>query len=270
MTHDVWLAIHPYLQPLATLRAVVQAAIFEVSIPGSPVAEWGSYTGDFQMGVPLLQSSWAAFDFETAGQMIVLLIERLASSSSPGTPADESRTLHAELCRNTDTARRALAWLLDQETFACSFPGLLRYLGWTALEVFLRPLRTAFDQWRDEERWLRGYCPLCGSLPAMAQLVGSDSGRRRLLSCGRCATRWRYQRMECPFCQRQNHQLSVLTIDGEGGLRIDHCESCNGYLKTYDGEGGEQVLLADWTSIHLDLIAQECGLKRLAISLYEL
>jgi FdhE protein len=103
----------------------------------------------------------------------------------------------------------------------------------------------------------------------MAQLVGKDPGRRRLLSCGCCGTRWWYKRTGCPFCNSQNnHQLSVLTIEGEPALRIDHCESCSGYLKTYDGEGQESVLLADWTSIHLDMIAQDRGLKRLATSLY--
>jgi hypothetical protein len=30
-----------------------------------------------------------------------------------------------------------------------------------------------------------------------------------------------------------------VTIEGEAGLRIDHCESCGGYLKTYDGQGNE-------------------------------
>jgi FdhE protein len=59
-------------------------------------------------------------------------------------------------------------------------------------------------------------------------------------------------------------------VEGEGGLRIDYCESCHGYLKTYDGEGGESVLLADWTSIHLDVVAIDRGLKRLAGSVYEI
>jgi FdhE protein len=42
------------------------------------------------------------------------------------------------------------------------------------------------------------------------------------------------------------------------------------YLKTYVGEGSEATLLADWTSIHLDLVARDHGLKRLVWSLYEL
>jgi FdhE protein len=108
-------------------------------------------------------------------------------------------------------------------------------------------------------------------MAAMAQLVGSDPGRQRFLSCGCCATRWRYQRTKCPFCESQDdHRISIVTVEGEGGLRIDYCESCRGYLKTYDAEGNEAVMLADWTSIHLDMIARERGLKRLAASLYEL
>ena len=134
---------------------------------------------------------------------------------------------------------------------------------------YLRPVVNAFDGWRDEDRWLRRYCPTCGSLPAMAQLVGADPGRKRLLSCGCCGTRWQFKRTGCPFCETDAQRLASVTIEGEGGLRIDHCESCGGYLKTYDGQGNEALLLSDWSSLHLDLIAHDRGLKRLAASLYE-
>jgi FdhE protein len=62
----------------------------------------------------------------------------------------------------------------------------------------------------------------------------------------------------------------VLVIEGENGLRIDCCELCGGYLKTYEGRGNESFLLEDWTSLHLDIVARDRGLKRLASSLYEL
>jgi hypothetical protein len=39
--------------------------------------------------------------------------------------------------------------------------------------------------------------------------------------------------------------------------------------KARDGEGSEAVRLADWTSLHLDLLARDRGLKRMAASLYE-
>ena len=74
----------------------------------------------------------------------------------------------------------------------------------------------------------------------------------------------------CPFCESaDDHRLSALAIEGEKYLRIDYCQSCRAYLKTYDGQGSEPLFLADWTSLHLDIIARDRGLKRLANSLYE-
>ena len=73
-----------------------------------------------------------------------------------------------------------------------------------------------------------------------------------------------------PPLTTNDHRLAVLAVEGESGLRIDYCESCGGFLKTYDGEGSEQLLLADWTSIHLDIIACDRGLNRSAESLYTL
>jgi FdhE protein len=58
-------------------------------------------------------------------------------------------------------------------------------------------------------------------------------------------------------------------VEGEHGLRIDHCDACGGYLKTYAGQGSEAVLLADWTSLHLDIAAHERGWQRVAASLYD-
>jgi len=107
-------------------------------------------------------------------------------------------------------------------------------------------------------------------LPAVAQLAGIES-RMRHLSCGCCGTRWRFERTACPFCENKNdHRLAVVTIEGEAGLRIDYCQSCSGYLKTYAGTGSESLMLADWSSLHLDIIAGDRGLQRLAASLYAL
>jgi FdhE protein len=221
--------------------------------------------------VPLLKSSAAIIDLTGAERLLVFLVEELASVPLPGRLAQEAKALDSELRGETDAPRRALAWLLDKDVYASACPGLLRFFGWTALARHFRPVVDAFAGWREDEGWLRNYCPTCGSPPSMAQLAGTDPGRFRLLSCGRCKTRWRYRRTGCPFCENQNdHRLAVLAVEGEGGLRIDYCEACRGYLKTYDGEGSEHVLLADWTSIHIDVIACDLGLKRLAASLYTL
>ncbi len=271
VTRDVWLSRHSYLQPVAQLHALVETAAATIpnEDPRTPI--WDNYSADFQEGVPLLESTAVLTGLTAAERVLVLLIERLSSTPLPGKVAQETRALHSELHDDQDAPRRAVAWLLDRGVYASSCPGLLHYFGWTALARHLRPMVEAFAAWRDEERWSRSYCPTCGSPPSMAQLVGTDPARIRLLCCGCCKTRWRYRRTGCPFCENQNDRsLAALTVEGEGGLRIDYCESCRGYLKTYAGEGSENVLLADWTSLHLDLIACDRGLRRLAASLYAL
>jgi FdhE protein len=271
MTHDVWLAKHPYLQPMAELNALIDLAAAEVSIPFACVPTWEDYLCDFHAGVPLLKSSRVAIDFGPVERSVTSLVQRLTSKPLPVRLAEETRSLDAELRCDPDSPRFAVAWLMDKDSFTPTHPGLFHYIGWTILARYLCPVVGAFGRWREEERWLRNYCPTCGAPPAMAQLVGIDSGRVRLLSCGCCKTRWRYRRSGCPFCQNEDdYQLAVLAVHGESGLRIDYCEACSGYLKTYNGEGSEGVLLADWTSLHLDVIACDRGLKRLAASLYTL
>ena len=271
MTQDVWLSSHSYLQPVAQLHALVDAAAAGIPNENLCAPIWDDYTADFQEGMPLLRSSAAVIDLTGAERLVVFLVKELVSVPLPGKLAQETRALDSELRGDPDAPRRAIAWLLDRDVNASARPGLLRYFGWTVLARHFRPVVDAFAGWREEERWLRSYCPTCGSRPSMAQLIGTDPGRLRLLSCGCCKTRWRYPRTGCAFCENQNdHRLAVLAVEGEGGLRIDYCEACRGYLKTYDGEGSENVLLADWTSLHLDVIACDRGLKRLAASLYTL
>jgi FdhE protein len=269
MTPDLWVEAHPYLRPVAELSAEVDRAAAGIDVLDACLPDWDDYRADFLAGVPLVSSADAGVDLEPGGRMAVALLERLASAASPGRLATETRALDAELRREPDVPRRIAYFAIGDETLAPPFPGLLRYVAWTAMARFLRPVVNAFDGWRDEERWLRRYCPTCGSLPAMAQLAGVEPGRRRLLSCGCCGTRWQFKRTGCPFCDTDSQRLASVAIEGEPGLRIDHCESCGGYLKTYDGEGHESLLLSDWSSLHLDLIAQDRGLKRLAASLYE-
>jgi FdhE protein len=255
MTRDVWLARHPYLQPVADVHALVETAAAGIAVPTPPIPDWDEYAADFHAGVPLLRSTTVVFDFASVETAVHSLTRRLASSSLPEPLATRCRVLVAEL--QTPDSRSP------------AHPGLLGYLGWVILVRYLAPVVSAFDAWRDEERWLRNYCPTCGESPAMAQLVGKDPGRLRKLSCGRCRTRWRYSRTGCPFCDAQDeHRLAVVAVEGEAGLRIDYCDVCSGYLKTYDGEGSESVLLADWTSLHLDFIARGRGLERRAASLY--
>jgi len=265
-----WVAGHPYLKATADLHALIDRAVAEVELSAAAVPAWEPYFDDYRAGVPLLRSSAVPIDLAPVAVGVASLVEKAASLPLPEALAVESRALAAELRDDPDSPRRWLTWLLDLETLAPAQPGLLHYLGWAVLARYLRAVDSGFSRWRDEERWLRNYCPTCGAPPAMAQLVGKDPGRMRFLFCGCCLARWRFKRTGCPFCDSDDHRLLTVAIEGEDELRIDYCEACNGYLKTYVGEGSEGVFLADWTSVHLDVIARDRGLKRLAASMYAL
>lgn len=274
MTRDDWLRAHPYLQPVARLAAQIDAevgaAVAATGMPTATLPRWNDYRSDFLAGVPLLQSSHAAVDLEPAGRTIVALVEALAKAPLPVEVAARMGALAAELRNERDPAPAVVAWLRGEPDFTTESPGPLRYLGWSVLAKFLRPVVDAYARWRDEERWHRSTCPTCGSPPAMARLIGEEHGRTRFLVCGCCTTRWRYPRSSCPFCERDTHRLSVISLEGEAGLRIDACEACRGYVKTLNGPADEELLLADWTSLHLDVLAKERGLKRMAGSLFEM
>src|SRR6188472_3189232 len=115
MTRDVWLARHPYLQPVADVHAVVEAMAAGVAIPTAPIPDWDHYASDFHAGVPLLQSSTVAFDFAAVETAVYSLIREVASASLPEPLATSCRDLVAEL-ETTDLR-------------APVHPGLLCYLG---------------------------------------------------------------------------------------------------------------------------------------------
>jgi FdhE protein len=266
--HD-WIRGHEFLLPLARERARIDAAIAAAAPPCPAPPDWNDYRADFEAGVPLLHSADVVVDVHAAGGSIVDAVSRLARHEVDSALTNELRELNEFLQNGEDAPGRVVDWLLGFDAWTPPGSGLLRCVGWLTLTVSLAPLVDLFAGWRDEERWMRRHCPTCGSLPTIAQLVGVDPGRQRYLCCGCCGTKWRFGRTRCPFCDAETHRRASVLVENEAGLRIDYCESCSGYLKTYDGQGGEAVMLADWTTLHLDLAASDRGWKRMAASLYD-
>lgn len=269
MKQGDWLVAHPYLLPVAEFHSRVEKAAASLPPVLARVPNWSEYESDYLTGVPLLHSNASPIDEESVATLLKALTEALNSAALPGTLGREIRDLHAELREGSNTAQLAVKAVLHQNSGPDS--GLLKYLVWTLLADYLSRVVTAFRSWRNEERWLRRYCPTCGAPPAMAQLVEIDNGRVRLLSCGGCKTRWHYRRTACPFCENEDDtRLGFLVPAGQTGLRIDYCDFCRGYIKTYSGSGNESLFLSDWTSLYLDVAARDRGLNRLAGSLYEM
>jgi FdhE protein len=121
----------------------------------------------------------------------------------------------------------------------------------------------------DAPAWERGYCPICGSPPALAWL---DADGRRALYCSFCWHSWALNRVVCPFCGTHDPQrLSYLHADQERDYRLDLCDACRKYIKTVDSRNLVRRAyppLEQIASLHLDIKAAEAGFEAgLAISL---
>lgn len=111
----------------------------------------------------------------------------------------------------------------------------------------------------------RGFCPVCGAWPALAEMRGLEKSRR--LRCGRCAADWALAVLHCPFCDELRHdQMRTLLPEGEEQhRRVDVCSTCHGYMKTFTGLRPmtlRELAIRDLASVELDLIAQERGFSR--------
>ena len=270
-----WLESHPYLRQIARLQEVVTQAVESAALPALPFPNWEAYAADYAAGVPLLISSSAAIEVsQRAAKPLTEIVARLADAALPQPLRNSCAQLRDEFARSPQQCIRAVDSVVrgTPTEQPSGDAGLRQFLVWSVLKPLLAPLREAFQQWRSEETWRREFCPTCGSLPMMAQLVPSSQGvRERLLACGCCETRWKYKRIGCPFCGNEDSDLlEILTVEDDQKLRIDACRQCRGYLKTYIEVGQEELLLADWSTLHLDALAQERGLERRGKSLYQL
>jgi FdhE protein len=130
---------------------------------------------------------------------------------------------------------------------------------WPSIEAGVEQLRSEVDP----ETWLKGYCPMCGSLPSLS-LLKEEVGKRYLL-CSFCGYQWRVERIFCPFCNNKDQEsLHYFCGEGEETHRIDLCDKCHQYIKTIDTRNLQESdpVLEDLSTLHLDLLASQKGYKR--------
>lgn len=86
-------------------------------------------------------------------------------------------------------------------------------------------LRHALDAWN------RGYCPACGSWPA----VGEVAAGHRTLRCSFCSCAWELTTYACIYCEEGGEAFVTAAPNAERkDRRIEVCATCGGYLKTLD------------------------------------
>jgi FdhE protein len=150
---------------------------------------------------------------------------------------------------------------------------LLLYLAESSVNPFLEAYAEKLKGHVHQDSWLKGYCPVCGSAPAMGEL-SMETGEK-FLQCSSCGFKWRFKRLACPFCGNVNHEkLRYFQTETDGkAYRVDVCEECKKYIKTIDLRelNREAVLpVEDMGTLHLDILAREEGYKRGTTNILEM
>lgn len=271
---SAYLVKHPFLQEIGQLPAAIDCILAEVHVDDFVLPEITGQLEDFKKGIPVLQHA----DIQAAiGKPVEIvlreLVKGLLTVEIPDALKGFCRSLDEYLAQNAAT--EMIGYVLCQESESIqSFSekqGLnektVSYLVWHAVSCVVSPLVKQVGEWQQAENqenaWERNYCPVCGSLPSMAQLKKKNQGRERHLVCGNCSASWHYKRIGCINCGNEDlKKMSILEIEAEPEMRLDVCDECHHYIKTYVNEGKEAVYLADWTTLHLDMQAQTEGLEK--------
>ncbi len=145
----------------------------------------------------------------------------------------------------------------DDGTALAAATGMLGQVMTLAMRPFLARCADVLQQRPDLEGWQRGFCALCGAEPEMGVVL---SGGRRQLVCGRCALRWAFDASTCPFCFNANRARMTSFATADRHYRVDGCDACQRYLKSFDRADRPLMPLVDAVAmLPLDAAAMQRG-----------
>jgi FdhE protein len=197
--------------------------------------------------------------------------EHIRTAVESGT-LDAGSLLGASLSRDQNAIRTGavhrglaadLVWLVAELTMGPFAYALQRSILATAVTG----RRQAADAPRDPfaaalEAWNQGYCPACGSWPAMAEVVDGH----RVLRCSFCAAAWELESYACIYCAEEGEPFVTAAPDEERkDRRVEVCSACGAYLKTVDTfvlSPFPLLSIGDLETMDLDMAAMEHGYQR--------
>jgi FdhE protein len=218
-------------------------------------------------GFSLIQKEDFPLDIEASTTLFVTLCQ-IAKEANPHMAEQVERINEAIAHQRIDLKKLLMGGVKGQkiERVADEF-GLDAKVFLFLIQGCTRPsIESGMEQLRsqlDPEIWLKGYCPMCGSLPSLSLLKGEEG--KRYLICSYCDYQWRTDRLVCPFCNNKDQQfLQYFCGEREEAYRIDLCDKCHQYIKTIDLRtiGETDPLLEDLATLHLDILASQKGYKR--------
>lgn len=280
---DRWaalLTLRPELQPAVALQhellglvtdlseLIERGRLPRLSLPARYLA------AKLQRGVPALAGEPIPLPVPLLKPALLALCAALAR----GGAGEVAERIRAHLDETRIDAGSLLAASLKRDQIAirtvAMHQGLAPDLVWLVAELAVSPFvyvlqRSLFDHESASpdlhaalNNWSHGYCPLCGSWPALAEVVESH----RVLRCSFCALAWTPDGYACTYCGEHGEKfVTAAPNDQRMDRRLEVCGICGGYLKTIDVPALTPfplLAIADLETMDLDMAAMEKGYNR--------
>jgi len=226
-------------------------------------------------GAPLLERALFPFDRD---QTLVLFHEFLGFAAASNAALKEAVTIISSALadKSLDLDQAMQAHRADDERFFATWsaatptaPRILPMLVQAAMTPSLERSALELASKADlKASWPHGHCPLCGSMPIMADLREKEGFKYNI--CGFCHAEFHVPRLQCPFClEKDTSKLEYYEAKEEPGLRINACKTCSMYIKQTDFRVLDRrslPLVDDLDSLTLDVVAREKKFKRPTLS----
>jgi FdhE protein len=151
--------------------------------------------------------------------------------------------------------------------FMASHAGVSPDLAWLVAEMALAPFAYLLERRALPSghavidaavaAWDRGFCPACGSWPAVTEARAGA----HLLRCSFCAAGWKLSSYRCQYCGNDRESFVTAAPDPEHtARRLQLCGECGGYAKVLDVDAPTEfplIAIEDLASMDLDMIAIE-------------
>jgi hypothetical protein len=136
---------------------------------------------------------------------------------------------------------------------------LLDQVFMLAMRPFLTRCAEVLQPSSELSKWTHAHCPLCGGEPDFS--VITPAAERHLI-CGRCALRWKFASLTCPYCLNSDRTRITSFATPDGQYRVYACDVCMRYLKAYDARRAPRPVMPVVDSIAtlpLDAAAMQRG-----------
>ena len=226
-----------------------------------------------ESGIPALAGEPLPLPVAALKPTLLALCDEL-SRGGAGEPADHIRSV-LESAEMDAGSLLASSLARDQKAIrtGAAHRGLAADLLWLVAELAVCPFAHALQQSvfgggcgaelaARLAAWRHGYCPACGSWPALGEAVAA----RRVLRCSFCALAWELPATACIYCGEAGERFTSAAPDpARSDHRIELCAACGAYLKTVDVPALTPfplLAIADLETMELDMAAMERGYSR--------